>query len=552
MTTERIPNKLIGAVEDEWQLFSNNAEDYIVGASIGFGASSIVYAAIYKPDGTETPTPVALKVLDLDRLPQRALKLLHRETQLMSLSKHPNVLRVRGTWVDGHKLYIALRLMNAGSAADVMHYGWAGGMEEEVVKCILKQALEGINYLHINGLMHRDIKAANLLIDDDGTVLLGDLGVATFLWDSEDQKPPASGSDQRRVVSFDQQSKQHPIHSHPHPILRPRLGKRKSFVGTPCWMAPEVIQGHKYDAKADIWSFGITALELSQGRPPRSREPPRSVLLKTVQDPSPTLDRTGGSHRYSKVFQEIIEQCLEKDPAKRPTATELLSSPFFRTAKRKSHLVGTVLKSLPPLTQRQERRKRASSTFHDTMDSWDFSNTLTLSLRRSLSISGSSLPLSDEALHATHPMFELAEGRVTDRGQVLDDSERSEESSSGPSTPAPATPVLAGLSSPPKDGPKSALGYSPPPHTTTSIPTRVTRVTSTSRSAPGAPTDLNGAPVTVPHSAPPDKTIQGSKFWNKFTKSGSIRGKKLDAALDKTGTLVRVMSAGFSNKSPKV
>jgi len=64
----------------------------------------------------------------------------------MSLSKHPNVLRVRGSWMDGHKLYIALRLMNAGSAADVMHYGWAGGMEEEVVKCILKQALEGVKY----------------------------------------------------------------------------------------------------------------------------------------------------------------------------------------------------------------------------------------------------------------------------------------------------------------------------------------------------------------------------------------------------------------------
>jgi serine/threonine-protein kinase OSR1/STK39 len=123
---------------------SNNAEDYNVGAPIGFGASSIVYAATYDPQGAETPTPVALKVLDLDRLPQQALKLLQRETQLMSLSKHPNVLRVRGTWMDGRKLCIALRLMNAGSAADVMRYGWVGGMEEEVIKCILKQALEGI------------------------------------------------------------------------------------------------------------------------------------------------------------------------------------------------------------------------------------------------------------------------------------------------------------------------------------------------------------------------------------------------------------------------
>ena len=145
--------------------------------------------------------------------------------------------------------------------------------------------------------MHRDIKAANLLIDDDGTVLLGDLGVATFLCDPEDQRPLTSGSDHQRVISFDPQPKQH----HPNALPRPKLGKRKSFVGTvrfdrvsrlkrypdscvrlqPCWMAPEVIQGHKYDAKADIWSFGITALELAHGRPPRSRESPRSVLLKT-------------------------------------------------------------------------------------------------------------------------------------------------------------------------------------------------------------------------------------------------------------------------------
>jgi serine/threonine-protein kinase OSR1/STK39 len=88
--------------------------------------------------------PCAVKILDLDKLPPHALHLLRRETQLMSLSKHPNVLRVRGSWTDGHHLCIALRLMNAGSAADVMRYAWPGGFEEEIVKCILKQALEGL------------------------------------------------------------------------------------------------------------------------------------------------------------------------------------------------------------------------------------------------------------------------------------------------------------------------------------------------------------------------------------------------------------------------
>jgi len=124
---------------------SDRALDYEIGPPIGFGASSIVYGATYHPSSDPSQDiPCALKVLDLDSLPPRSLQLLQRETRLMSLSKHPNVLRVRGSWMDGHKLYIALRLMNKGSAADVMRYGWSGGMEEDVCRCILRQALLGL------------------------------------------------------------------------------------------------------------------------------------------------------------------------------------------------------------------------------------------------------------------------------------------------------------------------------------------------------------------------------------------------------------------------
>jgi serine/threonine-protein kinase OSR1/STK39 len=159
--------KFIGAVEDEWQLYrsvhplglfsviripmcySDNGSDYTLGGPIGFGASSIVYQAEYHPSSGGGSIPCALKVLDLDSLPMHSLRLLRKETQLMSLSKHPNVLRVRGTWIDGSKLYIALRLMRSGSVADVMHYGWPGGVDEEVAKCILKQALDGLKSVHI-------------------------------------------------------------------------------------------------------------------------------------------------------------------------------------------------------------------------------------------------------------------------------------------------------------------------------------------------------------------------------------------------------------------
>lgn len=366
--------KFIGAVQDEWQMFSDCPRDYTVGAPIGFGASSIVYDAVCHLLPPQPSIQCALKVLDLDVLPPRSLSLLQRETQLMSLSKHPNVLRVRGSWIDGHKLYIALRLMNKGSAADIMRYGWPGGMEEEVIKCILKQALEGLNYLHVNGFIHRDIKAANLLIDDDGTVLLGDLGVAASLTEDTDFSCRPTLNYEEGTTNSDRVQAQR---SSVTGRTRPQVGKRKSFVGTPCWMAPELIEGKRYDAKADIWSFGITCIELTQGRPPRSRESPHSVLLQIVQGKPPTLDRDSGVHRYSQTFKDIVDACLTKDPAKRPTAAQLLQTQFFRSAKKKSYLIGTILADLPPLAVRQERRKYPPSlTSQGTVDSWDFSSSV--------------------------------------------------------------------------------------------------------------------------------------------------------------------------------
>ncbi|KAF8213452.1 kinase-like domain-containing protein [Mycena galopus ATCC 62051] len=311
----------------------------------------------------------------------------------MSLSKHPNVLRVRGSWMDGHKLHIALRLMNKGSAADVMRYGWPGGMEEDVCRVILQQALQGLNYLHVNGFIHRDVKAANLLIDDDGTVLLGDLGVAADLTE-DTSRNPASSLTQKKQRSSRQRRPSAPMARPPAPAAadptaqsisrtRPKIGKRKSFVGTsihfilqPCWMAPEVIQARNYDSSADIWSFGITALELAQGRPPRSRESTQRILMKTIQEEPPALDRHGGTNKYSRAFKEMVDSCLVKDPSKRPTAEELLQSPFFKSSKKKSYLVGAILKDLPPLTQRQERRAARGGTLHGTVDSWDFATTI--------------------------------------------------------------------------------------------------------------------------------------------------------------------------------
>ncbi|MCO5585536.1 hypothetical protein L7F22_039469 [Adiantum nelumboides] len=342
----------IGSVVDDWPMYSSQPEDYILGSPIGFGASSVVFEASFQPLNGRA---CAVKVIDLEAF-GRDLAELRRETQLMSLSKHPNVLRVRGCWVDAAKLHIATRLMNAGSMLDIMRFSFPDGLEEVVIATALKQALEGLNYLHINGWLHRDMKAANLLVDDDGTVLLGDFGVGVYLTEAGKHggSSNSNGADESNKADSISQA------------------GRKSFVGTPCWMAPEVVERKGYDTKADIWSFGITALELSSGRAPHSRLSAIKILMRTLQDDPPKLDRENGAYKYSKLFDDFIKQCLQKDPSKRPSADKLLQHGFFKQAKTKKHLVNSLLAGLPPLSERQEKRRAMSIASLHNQASWDF------------------------------------------------------------------------------------------------------------------------------------------------------------------------------------
>ncbi|CAO3631555.1 unnamed protein product [Mucor fragilis] len=313
--------------ESNW---ANKYEDFDIGKPIGYGSSAVVYEAIYKP----LKKRVAVKMIDLDMFERNQIDELRRETALMALSKHPNVLRVYGSFVNGSKLYIVTPYLAAGSCLDIMKTTFPDGLDEVSIATILRQALEGLIYLHKNGHIHRDVKAGNLLMDQQGTVLLADFGVSSSLAENGDV--------------------------------------RKTFVGTPCWMAPEVMEQAGYDYKADIWSFGITSLELATGHAPFAKFPPMKVLMMTLSNAPPTLDREGSKHKYSRAFKDMIDSCLQKDPNKRPSAEKLIQHPFFKQSKKRDYLVKSILAYVLPLDQRPHKKVPQKHISFESTEQWDF------------------------------------------------------------------------------------------------------------------------------------------------------------------------------------
>ncbi|SAL97898.1 hypothetical protein [Absidia glauca] len=316
--------------ETNWSL---QFDDFDIKDPIGYGSSAVVYGAVYLP----MKKMVALKVIDLDMFERNQIDELRRETALMALSKHPNVLKVHGSFVHGSKLYIITPYLAFGSCLDIIKTKFKDGFEEIVIATILKQALEGLVYLHKNGHIHRDVKAGNLLMDDQGAVLLADFGVSSSLTEKGDV--------------------------------------RKTFVGTPCWMAPEVMEQDGYDYKADIWSFGITSIELATGHAPYAKYPPMKVLKLTLSNASPTLDLDQTKHRYSKLFKDMIDLCLQKNPDTRPTAEKLLQHPFFKQAKKKDYLCKSILSHITPVDQRPRKKMPEKQMSYESTDHWDFDDT---------------------------------------------------------------------------------------------------------------------------------------------------------------------------------
>uniref|UniRef100_A0A7N0TP57 Protein kinase domain-containing protein n=1 Tax=Kalanchoe fedtschenkoi TaxID=63787 RepID=A0A7N0TP57_KALFE len=310
-------------MEQAEKKFPVNASEYKLYEEVGEGVSATVYRALCIP----LNEIVAVKVLDLEKC-NNDLDRIRREVLTMTLINHPNLLRAHCSFTSDHSLWVVMPYMAAGSCLHIMKSAYPDGFEEPVIATLLRETLKAIVYLHAHGLIHRDIKAGNILVDSDGAVKLTDFGVSASMFDTGD-----------------------------------RQRSRNTFVGTPCWMAPEVMQQlHGYDFKADIWSFGITALELAHGHAPFSKYPPMKVLLMTLQNAPPGLDYERDK-RFSKSFKELVSICLVKDPKKRPTAEKLLKHHFFKQARQSEYLARTILEGLSPLGDRFRTLKQKESDF---------------------------------------------------------------------------------------------------------------------------------------------------------------------------------------------
>ncbi|XP_054617067.1 serine/threonine-protein kinase PAK 5 isoform X3 [Dunckerocampus dactyliophorus] len=256
---------------------------------IGEGSTGIVCIASEKHSGKQ----VAVKKMDLRK--QQRRELLFNEVVIMRDYHHENVVDMYNSYLVGDELWVVMEFLEGGALTDIVTHT---RMNEEQIATVCLSVLRALSYLHTQGVIHRDIKSDSILLTNDGRIKLSDFGFCA------------------------QVSKEVP--------------KRKSLVGTPYWMAPEVISRLPYGTEVDIWSLGIMVIEMVDGEPPYFNEPPLQAMRRIRDNLPPRLKE---SHKVSSVLRSFLDLMLVREPSQRATAQELLQHSFLKLSGPPSCIV---------------------------------------------------------------------------------------------------------------------------------------------------------------------------------------------------------------------
>jgi len=254
---------------------------YSFHGELGAGAAGTVYRVKHKAEGGE----FAVKSIDLEDHLRKDHLLM--EVQVMRKLVHPNLVNLKDIFLERNKLMLVMELMQGGALTDVVLYTV---MSEAQIAAVTKEILKGIAYLHEAEVVHRDIKSDNVLLGEDGRVKVTDFGFAANV----------RGDDGARL--------------------------RKTFAGTPYWMAPEVVKSQTYGKKVDVWSAGILAVEMQEGHPPYMKESPMRAMFLIASKGRPEFKSW---NTISQSFKAFLSKALTFDAEQRASAKELLAHPFI-------------------------------------------------------------------------------------------------------------------------------------------------------------------------------------------------------------------------------
>ncbi|XP_071448821.1 neither inactivation nor afterpotential protein C isoform X2 [Hetaerina americana] len=287
---------------------------FSLGDRLGSGVSGDVFEAT---DSNSGGMKVAIKIQRVSPTAARE-DAIHEVQILQELSSHPNfpdflgVYMKRGARSEEDRLWIVMEFCEGGPVVDLVRglHSQNKKMSEVHIAYILRETVKGLVHLHENNIIHRDIRGSNIMITKGGEVKLCDFGLS------------------RRVKG--------------------EMGKRQTVLGSPCWIAPEVVTSDRagsegYDIRSDIWSIGITAIELGDGNPPFMNIHPTRALFQIVRNPPPTLYRPAN---WTQNYNDFISECLVKNPDHRPFSVEVMEHPFLTSLPENEFLLQQDLKTL--------------------------------------------------------------------------------------------------------------------------------------------------------------------------------------------------------------